>query len=79
MSFNSKLVRLKVPQTVLIFNQKTAFQFQIGAIKSEHNVLLIECNVACFNSKLVRLKAAVHIAKTERGSFNSKLVRLKVR
>ena len=55
-SFNSKLVRLKVKPYEDTEGKLTMFQFQTGAIKS-HNVFSHACPItSSFNSKLVRLK-----------------------
>ena len=55
------------------------FQFQIGAIKSEIEYDNDTEDQFCFNSKLVRLKAAPIVKSSVFLScFNSKLVRLKV-
>ena len=79
LSFNSKLVRLKVKSRVFQNLIWVVFQFQTGAIKSEKLPEEYQTPFLSFNSKLVRLKA-IHIDGqwlTWIG-FNSKLVRLKV-
>ena len=59
-SFNSKLVRLKVPSTVASSNRTSLFQFQTGSIKSNAANTLFE-GWTGFNSKLVRLKGCVNV------------------
>ena len=57
-SFNSKLVRLKV-NAPSIRAYRDEFQFQTGAIKSGVASTISCASQLCFNSKLVRLKAAM--------------------
>ena len=77
MSFNSKMVRLKVGASIVFTFAALKFQFQNGAIKrkrKEYRAFVF----TRFNSKMVRLKAKVreHLI-TYYQSFNSKMVRLK--
>ena len=74
-SFNSKLVRLKV--TLDNTSGRDLFQFQIGAIKSTTGVTSVTSFSYCFNSKLVRLKDDCEEHFGSVIGFNSKLVRLK--
>ena len=77
MSFNSKLVRLKVEQLINMKRDLELFQFQTGSIKSV-DLLGMSYQEIGFNSKLVRLKEhpASRLAACN-PRFNSKLVRLK--
>ena len=62
LSFNSKLVRLKVTALARISAWfPNAFQFQTGAIKRPDESKSPRVPVASFNSKLVRLKGIVRL------------------
>ena len=77
-SFNSKLVRLKVCDTISSRKARFSFQFQTGAIKSCCPSAAANTPITGFNSKLVRLKATAVLAdEAHESGFNSKLVRLK--
>ena len=54
-SFNSKMVRLRVPQGILGGVSGKMFQFQDGAIK-RLLLLMLCCLLLRFNSKMVRLR-----------------------
>ena len=75
--FNSKLVRLKGTELVLLTYAGSKFQFQTGAIKRK-SLKTSEATTHRFNSKLVRLKVSIRSHALSRNArFNSKLVRLK--
>ena len=78
-SFNSKMVQLKVAVMSAVSAAMVKFQFQNGTIKSRSLPKSAQ-PCLCFNSKMVQLKVIFLSAPSSwLYSFNSKMVQLKVK
>ena len=76
--FNSSMVRLKAPNTLMEQKMQFSFQFQYGAIKGPKDRLqLLQMPLFQFQYGAIKGKESVSLIKIYVMRFNSSMVRLK--